>query len=96
MHAVLHYDSIMNKYNFFVYCNVFIDENKHQFFKLIVYFINYLNVKKTMLLRKNFDQIIQFFLMNELAYFEFEITQFIHDIHDNCSSLFNILLLRFE
>ena len=84
----------MNEYDFSAHCNVLIDENKHRFFKLIVYFINHLNVKKTMLLRKNLDQIMQFLLINEFAHFELETTQFIHDIHDNCSSLFNILLFR--
>ena len=96
MHAVLHYNLIMNEYDFSAHCNVLIDENKHQFFKLIVYFINHLNVKKTILLRENFNQTIQLLLMNEFAHFEFETTQFIHDIYNNCFSLFNILLPRFE
>ena len=96
VHANLYYDMMNDEYELSSHCNILIDEDKHRFFKKIVYQINHSNVKKTMLLRENLEQIVRLLLMNNLAHAESETTNLIKKIHNNCSSLFITLLSRFE
>lgn len=53
VHAGVHFERIIDEYDFFSNCNVLIDENKHRYFKKIVYYINHFNIEKTMLFCEN-------------------------------------------
>ena len=71
-----------------------IDEDKHRYFKKIVYYINHSNIERIMLFRKNLRQTLRLFLLNGFAYFEPKISQLIKHIYQKCSSLFFVLLFR--
>ena len=94
VHVDIHFERIINEYDFFSNCNVLIDENKHRYFKKIVYYTNHSNIEKIMLFRKNLRQTLRLFLLNEFAYSEPKTSQLIKNIHQKCSSLFLILLSR--
>ena len=96
MHVDIHYESVFVEYDFINHCNVFIEENKHRYFKKIVYYINHFSIEKTMLFRENLRQIVRLLLLNDFAHIEPEATQLIKNIHRNCSSLFMTLLFRSE
>ena len=53
VHIDLHYIDHLQKYELVNNCNVLIGENKHRWFKKIIYNINFTNVKKHLLRREN-------------------------------------------
>ena len=89
VHAALHYDFIIVEYGLTSHCNVLIDENKHRYFKKIVYYINHSNFEKTMLLRENTGQTVRLILLDDFAHTEPETTQLVKNIYSNCPSLFD-------
>ena len=94
VHAILHYDMMNEKYDLTSHCNVLIDEDKHRYFKKMMYYINHSNIEKTMLLRENLDQTVRLLLQNDFAQVESEVTQLIKNVYNSCSSLFSTLLSR--
>ena len=96
VHTGLHFERIIAEYDLLSHCNVLIDENKHRYFKKIVYYTNHFNIEKTMLLRENLRQTVRLLLLNGFAYTEPKATQLIKNIHQSCSSFFMILLPRSE
>ena len=96
VHADIHFDRIIAEYDLLNHCNVLINENKHKYFKKIVYYTNHSNIEKTMLFRKNLRQTIRLLLLDEFAITESKIIRLIKNIHQNCSFLFMTLLFRSE
>ena len=94
VHADVHFDRIIAEYDFFSHCNVLIGENKHRYFKKIVYYTNHSNIEKIMLLRENLRQTMRLFLLNDFANAKSETTALIKNIHQRCFSLFFTLLSR--
>ena len=94
VHAGIHFERIIAEYDLFSNYNVLIGEDKHRYFKKIVYYTNHSNIEKTMLLRENLRQTVRLFLLNGFAYTEPKIIQLIKNIHQHCSSLFITLLPR--
>lgn len=62
IHQDLHFEDIIYEYATLVNCNIFIEENKHKFFKDIVARTNFINVKETLLIRENVQQTMRFIL----------------------------------
>ena len=94
VHVDIHFERIIAEYDFFSNYNVLIGENKHRYFKKIVYYINHFNIEKTMLFRENLRQTMRLFLLDGFAYTKLKVIQLIKNIHQHCSSLFITLLFR--
>ena len=96
VHTALHYPMINEEYGLSSHCNVLIGEDKHRYFKKIVYQTNHSNVEKTMLLKENLGQTVRLLLMDGFKQAEPKATQMIKEIHSCCPSLFTTLLPRSE
>ena len=96
VHTALHYPMITEEYGLSSHCNVLIGEDKHRYFKKVVYQTNHSNVEKIMLLKENLGQTIRLLLMGGFRHTEPEATKMIKDIQKSCPSLFTTLLPRSE
>ncbi len=96
VHVALHYVDQLNEYELMSNCNVLIDEDKHRWFKKIIYNINFSNVEKHLLSWENMQQTIRLTLLSAFLQDESAITSQLRHLFECCSTLFESLLLKFE
>ena len=96
MHQELHFENIIFEYVTSINCVTFIEKNKHRFFKKIVVRINSINIKKTLLMRENIQQIIRFVLNEFFQINENDITFQLNKLKIKCITLFNMILFIIE
>ena len=73
MHTALHYSILNEEYALPVNHNALPGEDKHKWFKLIVYYTNHTQVEKRLLERENDRQTLRFLLTNEFCDTELDI-----------------------
>lgn len=96
MHVGIHYTEIMDEYALPSNCNVLIGEDKHRWFKKIVYNTNFSNVERLLLTRESLQQTIRLILLDAFQNSEPELTATIKDLYSKCPMLFESLLPRSE
>ena len=67
VHIGIHYADVLTEYGLLSNCNVLIGENKHKWFKQIIYESNFSNAKSHLLGRENMQQTLQLII---LGFFE--------------------------
>lgn len=96
VHTGLHYEAVMKEYGLPSNCNVLIGEDKHRWFKKIVYNTNFSNVERHLLLRESLQQTARLILLEAYRSSEPELTATFKDLYDTCPTLFESLLPRSE
>jgi hypothetical protein len=95
MHTALHYTEIAEEYGMASNCNVLIGEDKHRFFKKVVYNTNHHRVEKELLSKENMRLTLRLILSNAFND-EPRLTTIIHGIYAQCPSLFSTMLPKSE
>ena len=95
MHTALHYPAITEEYGIPSNCNVLIGEDKHRFFKKIVYDTNHRRVEKELLSKENMRQTLRLVLADAFDD-EPQLTTFMHELYAQCPSLFSAILPKSE
>ena len=96
IHTALHYGAVMAEYGMPSNCNVLIGEDKHRYFKKIVYTTNHSQVERAMLGQENLQQTVRLLLLKAYIQKEPQLTALMTDLHDRCPSWFQALLPRSE
>lgn len=96
VHIGVYYEEIMNEYGLPSNCNVLIGEDKHRWFKKIVYNTNFSNVERHLLMRKSLQQTTRLILVDAYRSSEPELTATFKDLYEICPALFESLLPRSE
>lgn len=96
VHIGVHYADHVKEYGLASNCNVLIGEDKHRWFKQIVYNTNYSNVEKHLLSRENMQQTIRLALLGAFQDTEPAITTQLSELYDYCPVLFESLLPKSE
>lgn len=92
VHTGLHYQDVLEEYGLPSNINVLIGEDKHRWFKLIVYLTNHSKVEKTMLGKENLQQTIRLLLLNAFQHTDPELTESFAGLRDKCPALFASIL----
>jgi hypothetical protein len=71
----LYYREMTEEYGLPGNLNVLIGEDKHRWFKLIVYITNHSNIEKTMLAKENLRQTVRLLLLNAFYHSDPELTE---------------------
>jgi hypothetical protein len=96
IHVALHYADQLNEYGLVSNCNVSIGEDKHRWFKQIIYNTNFSNVEKHLLSRENMQQTIRLTLLGAFLQDEPAITSQLRHLFECCPALFESLLPKSE
>lgn len=96
VHVGIHYEEVMKEYALPSNCNVLIGEDKHRWFKKIVYNTNFSNVERHLLMRESLQQTTRLILLDAYQSLEPELTATFKDLYDTCPTLFESLLPRSE
>ena len=94
MHTALHYSILNEEYALPVNHNALPGEDKHKWFKLIVYYTNHTQVEKRLLERENDRQTLRFLLTNAFCDTELDIrlTNLVQSLYRHCPILFSTIL----
>jgi len=96
VHTALHYPDIADEYGLPSQCNTLIGEDKHRWFKKVVYTTNHSNIERIMLHKENFRQTLRLLLLGAFSDSEPQMTTFIQELQQTCPTLFKTLLPRSE
>lgn len=96
VHIGIHYKELMTEYGLPSNCNVLIGEDKHRWFKKIVYNTNFSNVERHLLTRESLQQTSRLILLDAYQTSEPKLTATFKDLYDTCPGLFESLLPRSE
>jgi hypothetical protein len=98
VHTALHYEMLMSEYAVPANCNVLIGEDKHRWFKKVVYNTNHSNVERVLLSKENLRQTVRLLLANAFLFdhAEQEITLVFQELYQECPTLFDTILPRSE
>ncbi|KAI9749068.1 MAG: hypothetical protein M4579_007019 [Chaenotheca gracillima] len=92
IHAGLHYPSIVEEFGTSFNCNVLMGEDKHRFFKKIIYQSNHKNPEKMLLGRECLQQTIRFLLAGSHTLTEPDLTSQMRRLHQACPNVFRSIL----
>lgn len=95
-HVAMHYADVMKEYGLPSNCNVLIGEDKHRWFKKLVYTTNFTNVEKLLLSRESVRQTARLLLLGAYKMSEPEISHTFQELYVECPSLFDSLLPKSE
>lgn len=96
MHTALHYLAITEEYGMASNYNVLIGEDKHRFFKQVVYNTNHQKVEKELLSKENMRLTLRLILANAFNHDEPQLTAFMNDLYTQCPTLFSTMLPKSE
>src|SRR6202007_2891778 len=96
MHTALHFAILAHEYALPVNCSVLQGEDKHKYFKKVIYNTNHHQVEKDLLTKENERQTIRFILSNAFQYSDPELTKLVQNMFVECPVLFNSILPRSE
>jgi len=97
VHVALHFSAYIREYGSAGHLIVFIGEDKHRYFKDVVYNTNHRGVEFALLMKENFRQTVRLVLANSFRSEEnAAITRILQELNKNCPSLFASILPRSE
>jgi len=74
-------------------CNVLVGEDKHRYFKKVIYTTNHLRPERDLLQKENIRQTLRLVLAGSFID-DAEITRVVKEIYNSCPMLFSTLLPR--
>ncbi|KAI9747998.1 MAG: hypothetical protein M4579_007339 [Chaenotheca gracillima] len=92
IHIALHYPDIIEEYGTAFNCNVLMGEDKHKFFKKIIYQSNHRSPERMLLGRECLQQTVRFLLAGSYAATEADLTSKMDRLHRSCPSVFKAIL----
>ncbi|KAL9036395.1 MAG: hypothetical protein Q9180_004325 [Flavoplaca navasiana] len=95
VHIALHYEDTMVEYGMPSNVNVLIGEDKHRYFKKVVYQTNHVNVERLLLEHENLRQSVRLLLLDAWPDEE-QVTAVMKDIYRKCPTLFESLVSKSE
>lgn len=96
VHIGIHYADVLKEYGLVSNCNVLIGEDKHKWFKQIIYESNFSNVERHLLGRENMQQTLRLIILGSFEQSESVLTVQIRRLHAKCPALFESLLPKSE
>jgi hypothetical protein len=96
VHAGLHFPEILVEYGSPAHLNTLIGEDKHRWFKQVVYQTNHRNIERLMLRKESFRQTLRLLLLGAYTEEEPDTTAIVQELSRSCPSLFETLLPRSE
>jgi hypothetical protein len=87
VHAGLHFPEILVEYGSPAHLNTLIGEDKHRWFKQVVYQTNHRNIERLMLRKESFRQTLRLLLLGAYTEEEPDTTAIVQELSRSCPSL---------